>query len=84
MQIDSEIIEELNLLMRYRMTSTPAGGIEVGQAADAATVAAAQRLFQKGIIERADGGVLTDNGRQVYDGIESFEVFYLRLADIEL
>ena len=67
MQIDSEIIEELNLLMRYRMTSTPAGGIEIGQAADAATVAAAQRLFQKGIIERTDGGALTDSGRQAAD-----------------
>jgi len=67
MQIDSEIIEELKLLMRYRMTSTPAGGIEVGQAADAATAAAAQRLFKKGIIERADGGALTDSGREAVD-----------------
>ena len=67
MHIESEIIEELNLLMRYRMTSTPAGGVEIGQAADPATTAAALRLFQKGIIERADGGALTDNGREAVD-----------------
>ena len=67
MHLDSEIIEELNLLMRYRMTSTPAGGVEIGEAADPATTAAAQRLFQKGIIERADGGALTDAGRQAVD-----------------
>jgi len=65
MHIDSETIDELNLLMRYRMTS--AGGIEIGQAADSATAAAARRLFQKGIIERIDGGALTDNGRQAVD-----------------
>ena len=67
MQIDSEIIEELKLLMRYRMTSTPTGGIEIGQAADPAATAAAQRLFNKGIIERVDGGALTDSGRDAVD-----------------
>lgn len=64
MHLDTEIIDELNLLMRYRMTSTPAGGIEVGKAAEPAVIAAAQRLFEKGLIERADGGNLTDSGRQ--------------------
>jgi len=69
MHIDSELIEELNLLMRYRMTSTPGGGIEIGQAAEPAVTAAAQRLFHKGLIERADGGVLTDSGRQAVDSL---------------
>lgn len=67
MHLDSELIEELNLLMRYRMTSTPGGGIEIGQAAEPAVVAAAKRLFEKGIIEKADGGVLTDSGRQAVE-----------------
>jgi uncharacterized protein (TIGR02647 family) len=69
MHFNSELIEELNLLMRYRMTSTPAGGIEIGQAAEPAAIAAAQRLFDKGLIERTDGGVLTDNGRQALDSL---------------
>lgn len=69
MHIDSELIEELNLLMRYRMTSTPGGGIEIGQAAKPAVIAAAKRLFDKGLIERADGGVLTDDGRQAVDSL---------------
>jgi len=63
MHLDPELIEELNLLSRYRMNSDPAG-IEIGQAAVPAIVAAAQRLFEKGIIERADGGALTDSGRE--------------------
>lgn len=69
MSIDAELIEELNLLMRYRMTSTPGGDIQIGQAAEPAVIAAAQRLFEKGLIERADGGVLTDNGQQAVDSL---------------
>lgn len=64
MHLDPDLIEELNLLMRYRMTSTSGGGIEIGQAAEPSVIAAARRLFDKGLVERADGGVLTDNGRQ--------------------
>jgi len=69
MHIEPELVAELNLLMRYRMTSTPAGGIEIGQAADAATIAAAMRLFNKGLIERTDGGELTDKGRETVDSL---------------
>ncbi|MDH5352800.1 MAG: TIGR02647 family protein [Gammaproteobacteria bacterium] len=66
MHLDSELIEELNLLSRYRLSSSP-GGIEIGQAVEPAVAAAAQRLFDKGIIERADGGMLTDNGREAVE-----------------
>lgn len=69
MHLDSEIIDELNLLMRYRMTSTPAGEIEIGQSAGPAMIAAAQRLFDKGLIEHVDGGKLTDSGRQAVDSL---------------
>ncbi len=51
------------------MTSTPAGEIEIGQAAEPAVIAAAQRLFDKGLIESVDGGKLTDNGRQAVDSL---------------
>ncbi len=63
MHLDSELIEELSLLSRYRMNSDPAG-IVIGQAAEAGVIAAAQRLFEKGLIERVDGGALTDSGRE--------------------
>lgn len=67
MVLDAELIDELNLLLRYRMTSTPAGGVEIGETADPAVIAAAQRLYQKGLIERTDGGNLTDSGREAVD-----------------
>ena len=67
MVLDAELIDELNLLLRYRMTSTPGGGVEIGEAADPAVIAAAQRLCQKGLIERSDGGNLTDSGREAVD-----------------
>lgn len=69
MHLDSELIEELNLLMRYRITSTPGGGIKIGEAAEPTVIAAAKRLFHKGLIERTDGGVLTDDGKQAVDSL---------------
>lgn len=66
MHLDSELIEELNLLSRYRMSSST-GGIEVGQAAEPGVAAAAKRLFDKGMVERADGGNLTDSGREAVE-----------------
>ena len=66
MHLDSELIDEFNLLSRYRMNSSP-GGIEVGQAADPTVAVAAKRLFEKGIIERVDGGSLTDSGREAVE-----------------
>ena len=70
MPIDAKLVEELNLLIRYRMTSTPRGGIQIGQAAEPTVIAAARRLFDKGLIECADGGVLTDDGRQAVDSLD--------------
>ncbi|MCP3686959.1 MAG: TIGR02647 family protein [Gammaproteobacteria bacterium] len=66
MHLDSELIEELNLLSRYRMNPS-AAGIEIGQAAEAGIIAAAQRLHEKGIITRPDGGALTDSGREALE-----------------
>lgn len=67
MVLDAELIDELNLLLRYQMTSTSAGGVELGEAADPAIIAAAKRLHQKGLIERPNGGNLTDSGREAVD-----------------
>ncbi len=69
MPIDAKLIEELNFLIRYRMTSTPRGGIQISQAAETTEIAEARRLFNKGLIECIDGGVLTDDGRQAVDSL---------------
>jgi uncharacterized protein (TIGR02647 family) len=63
MHIDSELIEELSLLKRFSLNST-AEGISIPASGDPAVVAAAERLFEKGIISLSDGGQLTDSGRE--------------------
>lgn len=66
MQIDPELIEELSLLKRFSLNSS-AEGINISAAGDPAVVAAAERLFEKGIISRSDGGHLTDSGREAVE-----------------
>ena len=61
MSYTPELIEEINLLALYNIASTQEG-IKVHKAAGAAAVAAAQRLYDKGLITQADGGYLTNLG----------------------
>jgi len=66
MNLDPELIEELSLLQRFSLNST-AEGISISALGDPAVVAAAERLFEKGIISLSDGGHLTDNGREAVE-----------------
>ena len=61
MSYTPELIEEINLLALYNISSTQEG-IKVHKTAGAAAVAAAQRLYDKGLITQADGGYLTNLG----------------------
>ena len=63
MHIDQDIVDELNLLERFSRSSA-LGELDIPQEGDSVVKGAAQRLFQKGIISRHDGGVLTENGLQ--------------------
>ncbi|MCH7881225.1 MAG: TIGR02647 family protein [Proteobacteria bacterium] len=66
MHLDPELIEELNLLMRLHL-NTSSEGISISGTADPAVVAAAKRLFQKGLVSQEDGGRLTDAGSEAAD-----------------
>jgi uncharacterized protein (TIGR02647 family) len=63
MYIDQEIVEELNLLMRFSRSSS-LGSLDIPENGSPAIRSAAQRLFQKGIITQSDGGSLTESGLQ--------------------
>jgi uncharacterized protein (TIGR02647 family) len=63
MNLGPELIEELKLLQRISQNPS-AEGISISAAGDPAVVAAAERLFEKGIISLSDGGHLTDSGRE--------------------
>jgi uncharacterized protein (TIGR02647 family) len=63
MPYSPDIIEELNVLARYNLDTTQEG-IKVHANAAPGVIGATQRLFDKGLISQADGGYLTNLGRE--------------------
>jgi uncharacterized protein (TIGR02647 family) len=55
------IVEELNILVRYNLSTTQEG-IKVHKTATPETIAATHRLFEKGLVTQEDGGYLTNLG----------------------
>ncbi len=58
----SDLVDELNTLVRYDLSSNQ-HGVKVHKTADAAVIAATDRLYRKGLITQPDGGYLTSLGR---------------------
>ena len=56
-----ELVEELRLLCLYNLATTQEG-IKVHKTAEPAAIAAARRLYEKGLITQDDGGYLTSLG----------------------
>ena len=56
-----EIQDEISLLLHFDLHSLQEG-VKVHSTADLAVVAAAQRLFAKGLTSQVDGGYLTSLG----------------------
>jgi uncharacterized protein (TIGR02647 family) len=63
MQFTQDNLDELNILVRYKLTTT-LEGIKVHTTASPATIAATKRLFHKGLITLEDGGYLTALGHE--------------------
>jgi uncharacterized protein (TIGR02647 family) len=68
MHIGPELIDELNLLRRFSMGGPVA--MNVHDNADPAVIAAAERMYEKGLISAADGGQLTDSGREAIEHMD--------------
>jgi uncharacterized protein (TIGR02647 family) len=68
MHINPELIDELNLLRRFSMGGPVA--MNVHDNPDPVVIAAAERMFAKGLISAADGGQLTDSGHEAIDHME--------------
>ncbi len=64
MPFSQELMEELNILIRFNL-NTSQEGIKVHSTAEAHLIAATERLFRKQLITQKDGGYLTDLGREV-------------------
>ncbi|WP_333609675.1 TIGR02647 family protein [Arsukibacterium sp.] len=61
MPISSDLNEEIRILTLFNLDSAMAG-IKAHKAADPVTLAAIERLYQKGLLTQPDGGYLTDMG----------------------
>jgi uncharacterized protein (TIGR02647 family) len=69
MPYSSDIIEELEILSLFDLSSTQAG-IKVHKIAMQTEVAAAKRLHKKGLITQTDGGYLTVLGMEAAEHAE--------------
>lgn len=70
MPMTTEILDELNILMMFDLTTTQAG-IKVHSDAAPQVIAAAQRLFAKGLLTQEDGGYLTSLGYDAAQHVQS-------------
>ena len=61
MSIDSNLQAEIDLLNLFDLNSIQQG-LKVHHEAEQERIAAAERLFRKGMITLVDGGYLTDRG----------------------
>lgn len=76
MLFDKQLTEELNLILKFPHKSLMQG-LKIHQDADSEVIAAAQRLYTKGIITQPDGGYLTSLG---YDLAEHAKVIQSALT----
>ena len=77
MLFNKKMVDELNLILTFPDNSMMQG-IKIHADAEPAVIEAAQRLFAKGIIDKVDGGYLTDLG---LDLAEHAQVLKLALSD---
>lgn len=63
MQFSQDNLDELNILVRYKLTTT-LEGIKVHTTAAPTTIEATRRLFHKGLVTLEDGGYLTTLGHE--------------------
>lgn len=61
MQLTDELVAEIRFLSLFNLASHQEG-VKVHGNAEPEMIAAAKRLFDKGLVTQADGGYLTDLG----------------------
>jgi len=62
MKFDQKATDELNILIQYDLSNTQQG-IKIHHEAEPDVISAAKRLCDKGLIDKNDGGYLTNMGR---------------------
>jgi uncharacterized protein (TIGR02647 family) len=70
MLISHDMLDEFNILMLFDLSTTQAG-IKVHSDAAPSAIAAAQNLFNKGIVTQPDGGYLTALGYEAAQHVQA-------------
>lgn len=70
MSLTPELLAEIELLNMFDLNSIQ-HGLKVHHEAAPAIIAAAERLFDKGIITQVDGGYLTDRGVETAEHVQA-------------
>lgn len=70
MPYTQNLIDEMNLLGRYNLSTTQEG-IKIHHTADPSVIAAAKRLYDKGLVSQEDGGYLTVLGRTAAEHVQT-------------
>ena len=63
MPYTQDIVDEINILVRYNLSTTQEG-IKVHKTAAPEIIAATKRLYDKGLVTQEDGGYLTSLGHE--------------------
>lgn len=66
MTFTPEMVAEFELLLKFP-TKSLMQGLKIHNDAQPEAIAAAQRLFDKGIVTLPDGGYLTDLGHELFE-----------------
>lgn len=70
MPVNAELNAEIRILNLFNLDSS-LEGIKAHKTADPESLAAVERLYQKGLLTHADGGYLTDLGRHCAEHVQS-------------
>ena len=63
MSYTPELLDELNILIRFNLVTNQQGLKVHTNTADAKVISATRRLYSKGLVTQPDGGYLTSLGR---------------------
>jgi uncharacterized protein (TIGR02647 family) len=67
MRYTPELLEELNILIRFDLVTNQQGLKVHAHTADVKVISATRRLYDKGLVTQPDGGYLTSLGRNALD-----------------
>jgi len=70
MPYTTDLIEEVNILSRFNLSTTQEG-IKVHSSAGDDVITATQRLYDKGLLTQPDGGYLTPLGLKVAEHLQN-------------